>query len=221
MNPSPRAPRWLALVLLLGLVGCGAELVPTHVADGESATAVASPSTAPEPASVAPTPHQGVIAVVEVIHALASSTGQHVVAMLLRGDVGTSAVRRSLEIQARMEPIDGSTCDAPLVPTVLRPTHPDAVQPALADLTRTVLVRSLGGADSGAGPEVSANFRVGPVPSLNGGFEGWVSFQIPADSADGFCAFDVGGVVVIVAGETTSAELPVVRVDTRDRSDGS
>ncbi len=120
-----------------------------------------------------------------------------------------------------MEPIDGSSCDAPLVPTVLRPTHPDAVQPALADLTRTVIVRALRGAGSDGGPALSANFRVGPVPSLNGGFEGWVSFQIPADSADGFCAFDVGGAVVIVAGETTSADLPVVRVDTRDRIDGS
>jgi hypothetical protein len=143
------------------------------------------------------------------------------VAMRLRGDVGTSAVRRSLEIQARMEPIGGSTCDAPLVPTVLRPTHPDAVQPALADLTRTVTVRSIGGAGSAADPGLSASFRVGPVPSLNGGFEGWVSFHIPTDSADGFCAFDVAGAVVIVAGETTSAELPIIRVDTRDRFDGS
>ncbi len=120
-----------------------------------------------------------------------------------------------------MEPIQGSTCDAPLVPMVLRPTHSDAVQPALADLTRTVVVRSIGGSGSASDRGLSASFRVGPVPSLNGVFEGWVSFVIPTDSTDGFCAFDVGGVVVIVAGETTSADLPVVRVDTRDRLDGS
>jgi hypothetical protein len=211
------------ILLLLGLVGCGTEIAPTPVAVGGSATAVAKESSSPTlgAASVAPTPHQGVIVVVEVVQLPSSATGQHLVAMRLRGDVGTSAVRRSLEIQARMEPIDGSTCDAPLAPTVLRPSHPDAVQPALADLTRTVVVRSIGGADSGAGPGLSAKFRVGPVPSLNGGFEGWVSFVIPTDSADGFCAFDVGGAVVIVAGETTSADLPVVRVDTRDRLDGS
>jgi hypothetical protein len=200
------------ILLLLGLVGCGAEIAPTPVAVGSSATAAAS---------AAPTPHQGVIVVVEVVQAPSSETGQHLVAMRLRGDVGTSAVRRSLEIKARMEPIDGSTCDAPLAPTVLRPSHPDAVQPALADLTRTVKVRSIGGAGSAADPGLSASFRVGPVPSLNGGFEGWVSFVIPTDSADGFCAFDVGGAVVIVAGETTSADLPVVRVDTRVGLDDS
>jgi hypothetical protein len=146
--------------------------------------------------------------------------GQQVLAIRLEGNVGTSAVLRTLEIQARMEPIDGSTCDAPPLPAVMRASHAEAVQPALADVTRTVIVRSLGGVEGAEGLGSSASFRVGPVPSLNGAFEGWVSFHVPAGSTDGFCAFDVRGLVVVVAGETTTAELPVVRVDTRTPPEG-
>ena len=159
---------------------------------------------------------------VDVVQGPSSEMSQHVVAIRLKGDVGTSAIFRSLEIRARMEPIDGSACDATSLPTVLRPSHPDAVQPALADMTRTVVVRPLvrvepvGGGGSGS----SARFGAGPVPSLNGVFEGWVSFHFPADDGGGFCAFDVRGAVVIVAGETTTAELPIVRVDTRVQLDG-
>ena len=210
-------------MLLIGTAACGAEATesafvqPTASAD---ATETDSPSPTPGMPSASDLPHQGVIAVVDVVQGPSSEMSQHVVAIRLRGDVGTSAIFRSLEIRARMEPIDGSACDATVPPTVLRPSHPDAVQPALADQTRTVVVRSLVQAESGAGPGSSARFRVGPVPSLNGDFEGWVSFHFPADSAAGFCAFDVHGVVVIVAGETTTAELPVVRVDTRVRLDG-
>jgi hypothetical protein len=203
-------------MLLIGLAGCGST-EPASAPATESAT----PTPTPETPLAAPTPHQGVIAVVDVVQVPSRETGLRVFAMLLRGDVGTSAVRRSLEIRARMEPIDGSSCGTPPVPMVLRPTHADAVQPVLADRTRAVVVRSLGRAEPLEGPGSSASFRYGPVPSLNGDFEGWVSFHFPADAADGFCAFDVRGVVVIIAGETTSAELPVVRVDTRVRLDGS
>jgi hypothetical protein len=146
--------------------------------------------------------------------------GQRVLAIRLEGDVGTSAVLRTLEIQARMEPIDGSSCETPPLPAVMRPSHPEAMQPALTDITRTVIVRSLGSVEGSEGLASSASFRVGPVPSLNGAFEGWVSFHVPAASADGFCAFDVLGLVVVVAGETTTAELPVIRVDTRTPFDG-
>ena len=206
----------MAAVLLIGLAGCGSI---------SSASAPASASEAPSPTqeaqSVAPTPHQGVIGVVEVVQVPSHETGLRVFAMLLTGDVGTSSILRSLEIRARMEPIDGSSCGITPRPKVLYPSHPDAVQPALADMTRTVVVRSLGDAGPDGGHGSAARFGSGPVPSLNGSFEGWVSFHFPADAADGFCAFDVGGVVIIVAGETTTAELPVIRVDTRDRLDGS
>lgn len=199
----------MTLALLAGVAACGAEAY-----ESADATELSSPLS-PSPAESA-MPHQGVIAVVDVVQGPSSEMSQQVVAIRLRGDVGTSAIFRSLEIRARMEPIPGSACDLTALPTVLRPSHPDAVQPALADLTRTVVVRSILGAEPGA----SARFRAGPVPSLNGDFEGWVSFHFPTDAADGFCAFDVRGVVVIVAGETTTADLPVVRVDTRVGLDG-
>jgi hypothetical protein len=208
--------RALALVLLIGSAGCGAE-----PASSEAARATPEvPSPAPSLPSASDLPHVGVITVAEVTQGPSSEMSQHVVAIRLIGDVGTSAIFRTLEIRARVQPIDGSACDGSLPPTVLRPTHPDAVQPALADQTRTVLVRSLADAALAGEAEASTRFRVGPVPSLNGGFEGWVSFHFPADPSDGFCAFDVRGVVVIVAGETTTAELPVVRVDTRVQLDG-
>jgi hypothetical protein len=216
---SARARRSLAFVLLIGTAACGAEAVDSAFVQPSAsahATEIPSPSPTPEAPSASNLPHQGAIAVVDVVQGPSSELSQHVVAIRLRGDVGTSAIFRSLEIRARAEPIDGSACDASALPTVLRPSHPDAVQPALADQTRTVVVRPLVRAEPGA----SARFRVGPVPSLNGGFEGWVSFHFLADAADGFCAFDVGGFVVIVAGETTTAELPVVRVDTRVQLDG-
>lgn len=199
------------MLLLLGLAGCGSDQAasPKPTA-GER-----------EPPPPAPTPHRGMIAVVDVVQGPSSETGHRVFAMLLSGEVGTSAVLRSLEISAWTEPIDGSSCGAPPIPTVLRPHHADAMQPALADQTRTVVVRSQGHPRPGAGSQPSTRFRYGPAPSLNGDFEGWVSFHLPAASDDGFCAFDVRGVVVVVAGETTVAELPAVRVDSRDRLDGS
>lgn len=201
------------MVLLLALAGC---------ASGEVAPPVPSESESPRPTATseallpAPTPHRSVITVVEVVQVPSSEMGQRVFAMHLSGDVGTSAILRSLEIRAWTEAIDGSSCGTPPIPTVLRPQHADAVQPALADQTRTVVVRSQGGPRPGVGAQPSTKFRYGPVPSLNGDFEGWVSLHFPADSDDGFCAFDVRGVVVVVAGETTVAELPVVRIDTRD-----
>jgi hypothetical protein len=213
----------LAFVLLIGTAACGAETTDSafvKLTGSADATDIESPSPTPGVPSVSDVPHVGVIAVVDVVQGPSSEMNQHVVAIRLSGDVGTSAIFRSLEIRARMEPIDGSACDATALPTVLRPSHPDAVQPALADQTRTVVVRSLVRAESSAGSGSSARFRVGPVPSLNGDFEGWVSFHFPADAAGGFCAFDVHGVVVIVAGETTTAELPVVRVDTRVQLEG-
>ena len=206
----------MGAVLLLVLAGCGAGQSPSPVASQRQ-----TPPPTPEAQSAAPTPHQGVITVVDVVVASSSETDQRVVAMHLSGAVGSSAIRRSLEIRAWTEPIDGSRCGAPPIPTVLRPQHADAVQPALADQTRTVVVRPQGQPRPGAGAQASATFRYGPVPSLNGDFAGWVSFHVPAGSDDGFCAFDVHGVVVIVAGETTTAELPAVRIDTRDRLDGS
>ena len=218
-------------MIAIGTAGCGAQAVDSAVlqpspsaptSPSADATDVPAPSPTLEAPSASDLPHQGAIAVIDVVQAPSSELGQHVVAIRLRGDVGTSAIFRSMEIQARTEPIDGSACDTTALPTVLRPSHPDAVLPALADLTRTVVVRPLvrvepaGGGRSGS----SARFGVGPVPSLNGEFEGWVSFHFPADAGDSFCAFDVLGAVVIVAGETTTAELPVVRVDTRAQLDG-
>jgi hypothetical protein len=198
---------------LLGLAGCGA---------GPSPSAVASERHSPPPTSevqtAAPTPHQGVITVVDVALVRSSEVGQRVLAIHLSGAVGTSAMRRSLEIRTWTEPIDGSRCGAPPIPMVLRPLHAEAVQPALADQTRTVVVRSQGHPRPGAAQSLT-RFRYGPVPSLNGEFEGWVSFHVSASSDGGFCAFDVHGVVVIVAGETTVAELPTVRIDTRDAVD--
>ena len=210
--------RVLAVALLIGTAGCGAEAASSAAAPAE--TQIETPSPVPSGPSASDLPHVGVITVAEVVQGPSSEMSQHVVAIRLIGDVGTSAIFRTLEIRARTKPIDGSACDGTTPPTVLRPTHPDAVQPALADQTRTVLVRSLGDAARDGEAGASARFRVGPVPSLNGGFEGWVSFHFPADPVDGFCAFDVRGVVVIVAGETTTAELPIVRVDTRVQLDG-
>jgi hypothetical protein len=207
-----RAP-WVLVVVMLGAAACGGPAIESAAVQASaSAAARAVPSATPSSG-----PHQGVIAVTDVVQGPSSELRQHMVAIRLMGDVGTSAIFRSLEIHARVEPIDGSACDGGVPPTVLRPSHPDAVQPALADQTRTVIVRSL----LSGGPGASARFRVGPVPSLNGTFDGWVSFHFPADAAAGFCAFDVSGTVVIVAGETTTADLPVVRVDTRIELDGS
>jgi len=213
---SACAPAWLPITLLLALAGCGSGQTASPT---PSERASPPPTPARTPTQVAqvpaPTPHLADLRVVHVVQARSSETGQHVFAMLLSGDVGTSAVLRSLEISAWTEPIDGSSCGAPPIPSVLRPQHADAVQPALADQTRTLVVRSQG-PRPGAGSQPSTRFRYGPVPSLNGGFGGWVSFHFPAASEDGFCAFDVRGVVVVVAGETTVAELPIVRIDTRD-----
>lgn len=218
-------------MLLLGLAACGSDQGATPLAgetaietETEAASESQSPSPPPTPAAQvpppAPTPHRGVIAVVDVAHVASAEVGQRVFAMLLQGDVGTSAVIRTLQIRAWMEPIDGSSCRTPPVPTVLHPDHRDAVQPTLADQTRTVVVHSRGLAQREEGVQSSASFRYGPVPSLNGEFEGWVSFHFPADTDDGFCAFDLRAVVVVVAGETTTTELPAVRIDTRDRLDG-
>lgn len=215
--------RWVwAAALLLGLAGCGAAASASPVVSASAeARERQSPPPTPEARTAAPTPHQGVIAVIDVIQLRSSEVGQRVLSVHLSGAIGTSAVRRSLEIQTWSEPIDGSRCGAPPIPTVLRPEHTDAVQPALADQTRTVVLRSQGRPRPGAGAQASMRFRYGPVPSLNGEFEGWVSFHVPAASDDGFCAFDVHGLVVIVAGETTIAELAAVRIDTRDAVDGS
>ena len=94
------------------------------------------------------------------------------------------------------------------------------MQPVLTDETRVLVVRSRGIPEAGAGSRIQASFRYGPVPSLNGEFEGWVSFQFPVASDAGVCVFDVGGVVTVVAGETTSTALPVVRIEARLRADG-
>lgn len=207
------------LVAAVILAGCGSE-PDASVSPHASASPRPSPSLGPSPEPI-PTPHLGVITVLEVVHLPSAEEGKRVFAMLLRGEAGTSAIRRSLEIRAWMEPTDGSSCPTPPVPTILRPAHADAVQPALADQTRTVAVRSQGRPETVAGARSSAKFRYGPVPSLNGDFEGWVSFHFPSDAVDGgFCAFDLRAVVVVVAGETTTAELPAVRIDTRDHLDG-
>jgi hypothetical protein len=220
---------WVGLALLIGLAGCGSDQTATPLATepvsetvSETVSQTPSPTLTPnvQTPAPAPTPHRGVIAVVDVVHVASAETGRRVFAMLLKGEAGSSAVLRSLQIRAWMEPIDGSSCQIPPVPTVLHPNHQDAVQPTLADQTRTVVVRSRGHSEEDAGARSSASFRYGPVPSLNGDFEGWVSFHFPADADEGFCAFDLRGVVVVVAGETTTAELPVVRIDTRDRPDG-
>lgn len=204
-------------MLVLGLAGCGSgQVASPTVSDSPPPT----PTKGAQTPTPAPTPHRAAITVVEVVQEPSDEAGRHVIAMLLSGQAGTSAVRRSLEIWAWTEPIEGSSCGMAPIPTVLRPQHADAVRPALADQTRTIAVRSQGNPEVGAGAEPPAKFRYGPVPSLNGDFEGWVSFHLPADSADGFCAFDVQGVVVVVAGETTVAELPVIRIDTRDEPDG-
>lgn len=209
-------------MLLLGLAGCGAEERASPVASASAeATERQSPPSTPEARTAAPTPHQGVITVLDAVQLRSSELGQRVFSVHLSGAIGTSAVRRSLEIRTWSEPIDGSQCGAQPIPMVLRPQHTDAVQPALADQTRTVVLRSQGRPRPGAGAQASMRFRYGPVPSLNGEFEGWVSFHVPAEADDGFCAFDVHGLVVIVAGETTMAELPAVRIDTRDAVDGS
>ena len=218
-----RLPGRLALVLLFGLAACGSQQ-PTPspaAAETESPPRATLPPQLPTPAP-APTPTAVAISVVDVVQLPARETGQRVLAVRLSGGAGTSAIERSLEISAWMEPINGSSCEHPPVPSVLAPIDPDAVQPHLADLTRTVVVRSRGGQPArGAASDPSARFRYGPVPSLNGEFSGWVSFQFPASHDGGFCAFDVRGVVVVVARGTASAELPTVRVDTRDRLDGS
>jgi hypothetical protein len=171
----------------------------------------------PPTPSPAPTPHVGVVTVVDVVQARSVEAGRRVFAIRLKGDIGLAAIYRSLEIQARMESIVGSSCEIPPVPTVLRPNHADAVQPTLADQTRTVVIGPMGDAGPGAGRGSSARFRTGPVPSLNGDFSGWVSFHFPTRAEEGFCAFDVSGAVIIVAGETTITEIPVTRVDTRSR----
>ena len=219
--------------LLIGLAGCdaGGIAAPSSADASVSAEGIepARPSETADPLadlnlpptpSPAPSPHAGVITVVDVAQARSVEAGRRVFAIRLKGDIGLSAIYRTLEIQARMESIDGSSCEIPPVPTVLRPSHADAVQPTLADQTRTVIVGPMGDAGPGAGSGSAARFRTGPVPSLNGDFSGWVSFHFPANAERGFCAFDVSGAVIIVAGETTIAELPVTRVDTRLRLDG-
>lgn len=224
----------MALVLLLAFAGCAGDAaapVPL-MADAEpppsahpAATMRKSEAGAPIPEvrppspTPAPTPHVGVVTVVDVVQVASADRGQHAIAMLLTGDVGSSAILRTLEIQAWVEPVAGSGCGTPPTPTVLHPSHADAVRPVLADVTRQVVVRSLGDARPEGGEAILARFGSGPVPSLNGTFSGWVTFHFAADTASAFCAFDVSGAVIIVAGETTTAELPVLRVDSRTRLD--
>jgi hypothetical protein len=216
----------VTLVLVLLAAGCGGETAPSasaHPGETEAAS-VEAPSLPLEAARPAPdpaAPHREVIVVADVVQVASSEAGQRVLAVLLRGDVGTSAVFRSLEIRTWTEAVDGSTCGSPPTPMILRPGHVDAVQPVLADQTRTIAVRSQGHPRGDPGAQPPAKFRYGPVPSLNGAFEGWVSFHVPVHSDEGFCAFDLRGVVVTVAGETTMAELLDIRIDTRDRLDGS
>lgn len=197
------------------LAACGSEPNPsTSPTDATTQPQLPTPTQTTAPTRVA-------VTVVDVVQLPASETDHRVFAVRLVGAAGTSAVRRSLEISAWMEPITGSSCRRDPLPSVLAPSHPDAVQPHLADQTRTVVVGSTGGQPPpGAGSDPSARFRYGPVPSLNGDFEGWVSFHFPAGHDEGFCAFDVRGVVVLIAGRTDSAELPPFRIDTRDRLDG-
>lgn len=212
------------LLLVIGLASCGgpgaSALVRTPSPTLAPTLAPTLPRLSTPAASADPTPHQGEIVVVEILDAPSAEDGLHVVAVHIRGAVGSSAIFRSVEIRARTRPIEGSSCGAPPMASVLRPTHADAMQPALADQTRVAIVRSLGSPLVTAADGSSARFRYGPVPSLNGDFAGWVTFHVSAqaDAADGYCAFDLTGVVTIVAGETTSRALPTVRIDTRDAS---
>jgi hypothetical protein len=221
-DPRPRRARsrlaggWSGVVLVVCLAGCASDVTPSPGAEA-TATPSVRPTEAPTPAE---TSTRIAIAVIDVVQEPSSEIGHRVLALRLEGYAGTSAVFRSLEIRAWAEPAVGSSCGTPPVPTVLRPGHADAVQPALADQTRTVVVRSHGPSRSG-GSNPPVTFRYGPVPSLNGAFDGWVSFHVPADSDGGFCAFDLRGMVVIVAGESTTAGLPDIRIDTRDRLGGS
>jgi hypothetical protein len=166
-------------------------------------------------------PHQAVLIVLQMVEQPASQPGKRVIAIELMGDVGRSAVIRTLDVHARTVPIAGSRCSRDLVPTALRPSHADVVEPALADETRQVIVRSMGLVDPDASGGASVTFRSGPIPSLNGAFVGWLSFEIPVRAAGGYCAFDVHGSVTVVAGETTSVALPSIRVDSRDGLDAS
>lgn len=217
---------WMALVLVLGLVAC---------ASGRGASAVPSVRESPppsvagdEPARISRTvrleasgPHRSEIAVLDVVQLPSSESGERGFALLLRGDVGLSAVLRSLRIWAFTEPVAGGSCTVLPGPVVLHPSHEDAMQPALADETRTLVVRSRGDLTQGARSWGRASFRYGPLPSLNGDFEGWVSFQFPATPGAASCAFEVRGVVTVVAGESTSAVLPVVRIESRHGLEGS
>ncbi len=208
----------MALVLLIGLASCGADPTPSPSALPDASEA-ARPTLTPQVSTPAIAP--AAISVVDVVQVPASKTGRRVFAMLLSGGAGTTAVERRLEIRAWMDPVTGSSCGRPPLPSVLAPGHPDAVQPHLADVTRTVVVRSRGDQPEPGSGQSSARFRYGPVPSLNGDFEGWVSFEFPAGDEDGFCAFDLRGEVILVASGMASADLPTVRVDTRDRLDGT
>lgn len=213
-------------MLVLGLVGCASEQGASSSARvGEPASPVIADATEParsprEARLLEQAPHQSEIAVVDVVALPSSATKPRGFAILLNGDVGLSAVIRTLRISASMEPIDATGCGILPIPIVLHPSHQDAMQPVLTDETREVIVRSRGIPEPGAGSRIQASFRYGPVPSLNGEFEGWVSFHFPATSDLGSCAFDVRGAVTVVAGETTTAELPVVRIDARLRLDG-
>lgn len=214
-------------MLVLGLAGCASgQGTPSSVGPGEpepaSAADIDEPARSPHQARLMEqAPHRSEIAVVDVVALPSRATGPRGFAIHLRGDVGLSAVIRTLRISASMEPIDRNACGTPPIPIVLHPSHQDAMQPALTDETREVIVRSRGIPEPGAGARIQASFRYGPVPSLNGEFEGWVSFQFPVTADTGVCVFDVGGVVTVVAGETTSTALPAVRIDSRHRLVGS
>ncbi len=213
-------------MLVLGLVGCASEqgTSPSAGVGGPAPPVVADanePARSPREARLLErAPHQSEITVVDVVALPSSATSPRGFAILLNGDVGLSAVIRTLRISASMEPIDATGCGIPPIPIVLHPDHEDAMQPVLTDETRVLVVRSRGIPEPGAGSRIQASFRYGPVPSLNGEFEGWVSFQFPATSDLGLCAFEVRGAVTVVAGETTTAELPLVRIEARLRPDG-
>ena len=220
---------WLALMLafVLGLAGCAAGQASAEKREREPAWTPAladgaEPARSPHAArSLERAPHQAQLAIVDVVQ-LPSADDARGFAVLLRGDVGLSAVFRSLRIWAFTEPVAGSSCAVLPGPVVLHPNHEDAMEPALADETRILVVRSRGDLTQGARSWSRASFRYGPLPSLNGDFEGWVSFQFPVTSDDpGSCAFEVRGVVTVVAGETTSAVLPVVRIDSGRRLEGA
>lgn len=209
----------MGIAVALALAGCSSAADPSVGTAAEESTGASDQGSVPASAGATAAdtseePHQAVLVVVDVAEHPSSAAGARVIGVRLKGDVGTSAVIRTLEIHAQTVPLSGSRCTADLIPVVLRPSHADALRPVLADQTREVIVRSLGRADADASGGASVRFRSGPIPSLNGAFGGWVSFELPVASVSGRCALELRGTVTVVAGESVSVALPVLRIDT-------